>query len=44
MFKIVTKALIIGKLIYLRSVKRTNNLKKGELFDNTKQKHFTHLL
>ena len=44
MLKIVTKVLMIGKSIYLRSVKRTNNLKKGELFDNTKQKNFTHLL
>ena len=35
MYKIGTKVLIIGKLIYLRSVKRTNNLKKGKPFGNT---------
>ena len=34
MYKISIKVLI-GKSFYLRSVKRTNNLKKGKLFGNT---------
>ena len=35
MYKIATKVLMIGKSLHLRSVKRTNNLKKGKLFGNT---------
>ena len=38
------KGIDYGKLIYLRSVKRTNNLKKGKSFGNTNWKHFTHLV
>ena len=33
--QVSTKVLMIGKSFYLRSVKRTNNLKKGKLFGNT---------
>ena len=35
MYKIATKILMIGKSLYLRSVKRTNNLTKGKHFGNT---------
>ena len=35
MYKIATKILMIEKSLYLRSVKRTNNLKKGKIFGNT---------
>ena len=35
MYKIATRVLMIEKSLYLRSVNRTNNLKKGELFGNT---------
>ena len=35
MHKIATKVLMIGKSLYLRSVNRTNKLKKGELSGNT---------
>ena len=43
MFKIATEVLMIGKQLYLRSVKCTNNLKKGRRFGNTNYKHFSHL-
>ena len=36
--------LMVGKSLYLRSVKRTNNLKKGKRFGNTNLKCFTHLV
>ena len=35
MYKIATKVLVIGKSLYLRSVKRANNSKKGKRFGNT---------
>ena len=34
MFKIATKVLMIGKSLYLRSVKRTNNMNKQKRFGN----------
>ena len=44
MYDIATKVLMIGKSLYLRSAKRTNNLKKGKRFGNTNWKHFTHMV
>ena len=47
MFKIaadVLMILMIAKELYLRSVKCTNNLKKGKRFNNTNCKHFTQLV
>ena len=39
-YKIATKVLMIGKSLYLRSVKRTNNMNKQKRFGNTNWKHF----
>ena len=44
MYKIATKVLMIGKSLYFRSAKRTNDLKKGGRFGNTNWKHFNHLV
>ena len=44
MYDIATKVLMIGKSLYLRSAKRTNNLKKGKRFGNANWKHFTHMV
>ena len=33
-YKIATKVMIIGKSLYLRSMKRSNNLKKGNMWQN----------
>ena len=40
MYKIATKVLMIGKSLYLRIVKRTNNLKKGKPFWQHRLKTF----
>ena len=41
---IATNLLMVGKSLYLRNVKPTNNLKKDEIFGNTNWKHFIHLV
>ena len=44
MFQIAAKVLMIGKPLYLRSVKRANILKKGKHLCNINWKRFNHLV